>query len=173
MKLSNAQNDRRSDKQGPLKLWLASGEPWIWLNAAAVGISLTAVVGLLLLITVKGFGHFWPADLHQFEYATHPQKSERVVGEIVDEEWLPVTQYLESGGNPMVLMPEQSIVTRVLVKTGNRRTLPPDFRWLAENQIVKQSTPLGLLAIERREWGNAYGQPLRFTDKDGRTFRGA
>ena len=49
--------------------WFASGEPWIWLNAAAVGISIVAVVGVLALIAVRGFAHFWPTDVQTIEFA--------------------------------------------------------------------------------------------------------
>ena len=35
--------------------WVASGEPMIWANAAAVSLSLIGVVGLLLLLAVLFF----------------------------------------------------------------------------------------------------------------------
>ena len=38
--------------------WIRSGEPMIWANAAAVSVSVIAVLGLLLLLAVRGFGHF-------------------------------------------------------------------------------------------------------------------
>ena len=43
--------------------WFKSGDPWVWLNAGAVAISVIMVIGLLLLIAVRGLGHFWPADI--------------------------------------------------------------------------------------------------------------
>ena len=49
-----------------MKAWFASGEPWIWMNAAAVGISIVAVIGVLALIAVPlarfrpGASHYYP-----------------------------------------------------------------------------------------------------------------
>ncbi len=40
-----------------LKEWWLSGEPFVWLNAAAVSISIIAVVGLLLLLLVVTILH--------------------------------------------------------------------------------------------------------------------
>lgn len=155
--------------------WWTSGEPWIWLNAAAVGISITAVVGLLLLIAVKGFAHFWPADVTQINYTelTAQGPATRVVyGEIVEEDSFPLQQYLESGGDSSVITADQESVTRWLVKTGNRRISPPDFRWIVENQIQERTTPEGLAVIERLEWGNAYGKPIRLKRGDGTQITG-
>ena len=49
--------------------WCRRGEPLIWLNAAAVTISVVAVISLLVLLAVRGFGHFWPADIMEADYA--------------------------------------------------------------------------------------------------------
>ena len=46
--------------------WLASGRPWVWLTAGAVSVSLIMVCGLLLLITLRGMGHFWPSDVVRY-----------------------------------------------------------------------------------------------------------
>ena len=50
------------EKQG-LTAWFKGGEPLIWMNAAAVTVSTLAVIGLLILLAVRGFSHFWPADV--------------------------------------------------------------------------------------------------------------
>ena len=44
-----------------LAKWIADGTPWVWLIAAAVSASILLVAGLLILIGVRGMGHFWPA----------------------------------------------------------------------------------------------------------------
>jgi len=164
-----------NDSKRSLSNWWTSGEPWIWLNAAAVGISITAVVGLLLLIGIKGFAHFWPADVTQISYteltAQGPQP--RVVyGEIVEEDSIVLQQYLESGGDASVIEEGQENVTRWLIKTGNRRVNPPDFRWIVENQIQDRVAPSGIAVIERLEWGNAYGKPVRLTRQNNAVVEG-
>ena len=145
------------DNKNFFKSWFASGEPWIWMNAAAVGISITAVVGILTLIAVKGFAHFWPSDVSLIEYKNAQGMKERTYGELVEVDQLPVEQFLESGGNPAWVKDGQEIMSRWLVKTGNRKITPPDFRWIYEAQIDQVTTPSGIYVIERIEWGNAYG----------------
>lgn len=170
--LTNTDNKSKNS----ISSWWSSGEPWIWLNAAAVGISITAVVGLLLLIAIKGFAHFWPADVTQISYTQLTAQgpvSQEVYGEIVEQDSLPLQQYLESGGDSAVLTANQEQITRWLIKTGNRRINPPDFRWVVENQIQNRSTPDGLTVIERLEWGNAYGRLVRLTRSSGETIEGA
>ena len=44
------------------KFW-KSGDPFIWLTAGAVALSLLMIGGLLLLIVVNGIGIFWAKDL--------------------------------------------------------------------------------------------------------------
>lgn len=145
------------------KDWFASGEPWIWMNAAAVGISITAVVGILGLIAFKGFAHFWPSDISLIEYVDAQGGSHRVYGELVELDELSVRQFLESGGIESWVPPESEVMQRWLIKTGNRRYDPPDFRWLFLTQITDIRTPSGLIALERIEWGNAYGRPVKLT----------
>ena len=141
-----------------LNAWFASGEPWVWMNAAAVGISIAAVVGLLLLIAFRGFAHFWPASVARLDVEFSNGVSEVLLGEIADKESLSANQYLESTGQTAeALEPEQAVVERWLIKTGNRRVAPPDFRWVATHYINKIDYPDNALVLERMEWGNAYG----------------
>ena len=55
-----------------IKHWFASGTPYVWLNAGAVSVSVIMVTGLILLIAVRGLGHFWPADVAVFDYSIEP-----------------------------------------------------------------------------------------------------
>ena len=47
--------------------WFKSGNPWIWMTAGAVSISLVAVIGLLLLIAARGLVYFWPSPVLEME----------------------------------------------------------------------------------------------------------
>jgi phosphate transport system permease protein len=140
--------------------WFASGEPWIWLNAAAVGISVTAVVGILLLLAVKGLAHFWPSDIALIQYETESGQPRYVYGELIERDTLPVQQFLESGGPEAWVDENAEVMQRWLVKTGNRKISAPDFRWIYEAQIQSVGYPADVVAIERLEWGNAYGVPI-------------
>ena len=153
--------NRVPGKTSFFKPWFASGEPWIWMNAAAVGISVTAVVGILLLLAVKGLAHFWPADIALIEYESDIGKAGRVYGELIELDTLPVQQFLESGGPAAWVSKDSNFMKRWLVKTANRKVTAPDFRWIYEAQITSIEYPENVVAIERLEWGNAYGVPLQ------------
>lgn len=159
--------NRVPGKTSFFKRWFASGEPWIWMNAAAVGISVTAVVGILLLLAVKGLAHFWPADIALIEYESDTGKAERVYGELIELDTLAVEQFLESGGPAAWVSKDSDVMQRWLVKTGNRKVAAPDFRWIYEAQITSIEYPENVVAIERLEWGNAYGVPLQIDVRKG------
>jgi phosphate transport system permease protein len=137
-----------------LRTWLSSGEPWVWLNAAAVGVSIAAVLGVLLLIAVRGLSHFWPKPVLLVEYRDE-SGSTHLLGELADTETIPASQYRESAGAAVANVPEY--VERWLIKTGNRKTAPPDFRWIFVHGIQSVAYPQNVSVVERTEWGNAYG----------------
>ena len=137
-----------------MREWFKSGLPWVWLNAAAVSASLIIVLGLLLLIAVRGLGHFWPAAVLETEYAPPGAALQPVIGEIRDRERVPVER-LRAAGVPIA--GEAEFVERLLLKTGNRDVLGMDFRWLVGPFMGERRYPPALMVVERREWGNLYG----------------
>lgn len=143
--------------------WFKSGSPWIWLNAAAVSASLIMVVGLLALIAVRGMVHFWPASVVELKYEEQGGNVKRIIGEIHDTELVPRARVEASGAQ---VPGDSEEVERLLIKTGNRDVLGLDFRWLLGPQVLERSTPEGIIAVERYEWGNFYGY-LNEVKKDG------
>lgn len=147
-----------------------SGEPWVWMNAAAVGISIVAVVGIVLLIAVRGLAHFWPADVITIEVQT-PTVMQRWFGEEIEREEVSLDQFRgaigpAAAGSDLELesrLQGLTVVKRVLLKTGNRKSNPPDFRWFFEHNITSQSIAEDVFVVERSEWGNAYGQLASIT----------
>ncbi|WP_417550208.1 phosphate ABC transporter permease PstA [Methylophaga sp.] len=138
------------------KSWYQSGSPWVWLNAGAVSISLIAVIGLVLLIAVRGLSHFWPADIMSVPYnepGIEPTvlMGEKVNSEIVPAERVPADYQLREG---------QTTVERYLLKIGNRDQFGLDFRWVNKDWMGDISYPEDILAVERREWGHFYGYLL-------------
>lgn len=131
--------------------WFGSGLPYIWLNAGAVSVSIIMVTGLVMLIAARGLGHFWPADVAQFDYYDAPDgQPERLMGERVDEE---IVSRSRAGD---IAYPGE-LVKRDLIKTGNRDLTGLDFRWILNAGIQNQSYPPDAIVVERREWGNFYG----------------
>ena len=150
-----------------IKKWLGSGEPYIWLNAGAVSLSIIMVVGLVALIAVRGLGHYWPQDVVSFDYSAGGESSV-LIGELVDEETLPRSQLnseLTEAGDT------EALVKRYLLKTGNRDYYGLDFRWVLEEDMGQLETPEQVMVVERREWGNFYGF-LKELKEDGSKVTG-
>lgn len=135
--------------------WFKSGAPWVWLNAGAVSISLVMVVGLLLLIAVRGLSHFWPANVMEVSYTEPGQQAEVLIAEAVDSETVSAARLKRLG----VDLPEgQESAERILLKVGNRDYFGLDFRWINAPWLGEASYPEEILSIERREWGRFYGR---------------
>ncbi|WP_019025845.1 phosphate ABC transporter permease PstA [Colwellia piezophila] len=134
--------------------WFKSGSPWIWLSAGGVSISLISVLGLLWLIASRGLSYFWPSELYQFDLIDKHGAKSVVIGEIYNREEIPVSQLAHLN---LVLDPEQEVLERLLIKTGNRELVSLDFRWLLSHYIQKTQTPKDLVSVERRTNGNFYG----------------
>lgn len=138
--------------------WLKGGEPFIWLNAAAVTISALAVIALLVLLAVRGFGHFWPAAVMEARYSLPGDTPRRIMGELVERESVPVEQIRGSG---VAIESDQPFVTRALLKLGNRDVTGADFGWVVSNYVSDIRYSEHALVLERREWGNFYGELLQ------------
>jgi len=139
-----------------IREWFKSGAPWVWLNAAAVSTSIILVIGLLLLVAVRGLGHFWPSDVVEYTYSDGNEK-QLIIGERVDSSVMSATMAKESGYK---LKPGVETLVQYLLKTGNRDITGMDFRWIQKQYIQSQSLPDEMITIERREWGNFYGRLL-------------
>ena len=149
-----------------IKTWFKSGSPWIWMTAGAVSINLLLVLGLLLLIAVRGLGHFWPTDIVEYRYQDKNGQQSVIIGEEVDESLLPEAQARAAGHE---VLNGAEYLRQYLVKTGNRDILGADFRWIQDQYIQQRSNPDDLIVVERREWGNFYGR-LISVKQDGETI---
>src|SRR5690554_1072925 len=99
-----------------LARWISDGTPWIWLNAAAVSACILLVVGLLLLIAVRGMGHFWPAPVEEIIYQNTAGDTVKLAGQIIETETITAARLRESG---VEVAEGTEWVTRLLLKTGN------------------------------------------------------
>jgi phosphate transport system permease protein len=138
-----------------IKTWFKSGNPWVWLNAAAVSACLIMVVGVIGLIVVRGIGHFWPGELVQFSYQEDDGHVHDVIGEMIDTSVTPAAMAKVTG---FIMADNEDVLVQYQIKTGNRDVSGADFRWIQERRIQQRSTPPELIAVERREWGNFYGR---------------
>lgn len=138
--------------------WMRRGTPWVWLNAGAVAISIVMVIGLLILLTVRGMSHFWPRDVLSANYAPPTTSGEplrtQVIGEFVESEMVLAAQIASSG---IPVDESQDFYERQLLKLGNRDLTGADFTWALSDFVADVEYPADVVAMERREWGNFYG----------------
>lgn len=141
-----------------MKKWFKSGSPWIWMTGGAVSLSLVAVIGLLMLIGWRGLVYFWPHTIYEW-HITENGKQEVVIGELYDDELVPSARVRAMG----VELPANvgEVLTRYLVKTGNREFVSLDFRWMLETDIQQRNEPKELAVLERSTNGNFYGYVQR------------
>ncbi|MDZ7889031.1 MAG: phosphate ABC transporter permease PstA [Pseudomonas sp.] len=148
-----------SSKRDSLKGWVKSGSPGVWMSGGAVAIAIIMTLGLLLVIASRGLVHFWPADIIQAEYRIPGQEPKILIGEVVQTEEVP-TARLAGAGLPVNVQGGPEFMNRELLKVGNRELFGADFAWLVAEWLSNIQKPEGLLAVERREWGNFYGNLL-------------
>jgi len=149
-----------------IKAWFKSGAPWIWLNAAAVSTCLIMIVGVLGLVTVRGVGNFWPHQVTRFNYQEAGQEPKIIIGEKVDSSVTPAAMAKSTG---FIMADNEDTLVQYLIKTGNRDVTGTDFRWIQERNVKEQSDPPDMMVVERREWGNFYGQLLEVKE-NGKTI---
>lgn len=159
----SSQAPLQGEQKSAFKAWYGSGEPWIWMTAGAVAVSVLLVVGLLGLIAARGLAHFWPADVLQAVYAVPGQQPMAVIGELKTPETVSAAR-LESAGLPV--QGGQEFYRRSLFKVGNRDLYGSDFRYVIEDWLIEREYPPELAVFERLEWGNLYGR-LRDVREDG------
>ncbi len=138
-----------------IKAWFKSGEPWVWVNAAAVSTCLIMVIGVLGLLVVRGIGHFWPTSVAEFTYQQDDGTTQKIIGEKIDTSVMPLIMARESG---FKMADSEDHLIQYQLKTGNRDVTAVDFRWIEERKIQHMEYPQELLVVERREWGNFYGR---------------
>ncbi|MFF7707340.1 phosphate ABC transporter permease PstA [Pseudomonas sp. NPDC007930] len=143
-------------KNAHIKDWFKSGAPGVWLSAGAVAMAVIMTVGLLLVIAVRGLGHFWPSALVEVSYQVPGLPAHTLVGEVVEREQVP-RERLRAVSNAVPADGPQTM-TRELLKVGNRDLYGSDFVWVVADWLPRVSQPADLVTLERREWGNFYGR---------------
>jgi phosphate transport system permease protein len=142
-----------------------SGTPWVWLNAGAVSISMIMVVGLLILIAVRGLGHFWPKTIWEIDYL-EGDKQIVLLGERAKIETVAAKQLVTSG---LQLDFDEEFVERTLLKIGNRDMYGVDFKLIVKPAEVAVRKPVDAIVLERTQWGNFYGF-LQSISEDGKAL---
>ncbi|MCI0917803.1 phosphate ABC transporter permease PstA [Stutzerimonas stutzeri] len=141
------------------------------MNAGAVSIAVIMTLGLLAVIAVRGLEHFWPADVIVADYQVPGSEPRLVAGEVVQAEEVPRAR-LAASGLP-VNVEGGEFMTRELLKVGNRDVYGADFSWVIGEWLSQSRKPADLVVLERREWGNFYGELLNIKESGRLIAQGA
>lgn len=141
--------------EASVRSYVKSGQPYIWVTAAAVTASIIITVGLLGLIAARGMVHFWPSDIVQATYAqpggAEPQP---ILAEIRSTESVTYARLAAAG---LPVSDEQDLYGRNLIKIGNRDLFGVDFRYIVDEWLIDRTFPKDVVVFERDEWGNFHG----------------
>jgi phosphate transport system permease protein len=141
------------DTEG-LRSYIKSGQPWVWLTAAAISVCFIITVSLLGLTAARGLPHFWPAKLLQADYQRPGEKSVPILAEVRDSEEVSSAR-LKSAGYPVDTA--HAFYERVLLKVANRDLNGADFQFVLNDWLVNRSYPDDATVFERVEWGDFHG----------------
>lgn len=140
--------------------WIRSGNPWVWLSASAVSISLISVLGLLLLIGWKGLVYFWPTPIYQWQ----DEAGAVLLGQVYQRDYIPLDQISEQVDGQDRQFPQGVIdegrVERLSIKVANRDIYPQDFISVLAIDLHNQTQPKNVAVFERTRGGDFFGTPV-------------
>lgn len=143
-----------------------SGDIFVWLTGAFLGISIIMICGMVLLIGVNGVNYFHPSAIRYFEYKDEGGTVAMALGQVYASEPIPaevmkLRGYSDIGGRRPL---------RYLVRIGNRDLFGEDFRWIAEPDVIRDTVLSNAVCFERTEYGAAYGVIARLEAGGGRIY---
>lgn len=132
----------------------SKGEPWVWLTAGGLTLGIVMVIGLLLLIAVRGVSAFWPREI-QVMQVEREGKLDAMAGYITDrtERRDPKTGKL---------------IEQIQIFRGNKDVYGESFIYIDQRDIRSQKVPAGWVLLERAEYGPAIVKPVALMTPDGR-----
>ena len=152
--LSAVTRDLTARNTQSVRSYVRSGQPYVWLTAAAISVAFIITVSLLCLTAARGLPHFWPAAVVQAEYQEPGRDPAPVLAELVSEEEVTTARLKDAG---LAVSPGQPFYMRALIKVANRDLYGADFRYVLSDWLVKRKYPESATVFERMEWGNFHG----------------
>ncbi|MHC4952767.1 MAG: phosphate ABC transporter permease PstA [Planctomycetota bacterium] len=143
----------------------------LWISGGALVLCLAMIIGLLLLVTVRGAETFWPRAILQVE----TRSGAVVLGEENKEDTFEPTpaqiaaKVPEADRAAVEASVKQAGGTsrRRMLRTGNFELTQEHFEWVSDFEIASESLPRWATVLERVNWGRFYGTPHAF-EVDGK-----
>jgi phosphate transport system permease protein len=121
-------------------------ETFVWFTSMGLAVGLAMVIFLLAVIFANGTTAFWPRKIVQVHL-----RDGRVLGGEINK----VQKKIAGEG------------TEWQVYTANKDAYGFSFKYLNAGDIVRTDRPADILSIERMEYGDAIGFPVRLELRDG------
>lgn len=137
-----------------VKAYVKSGQPYVWVTAAAIAVAFIITLALLVLTASQGLPHFWPKNLVQAEYQQPGEPPIPMLAEIRSTEEVTSARLLSAG---LKVDTTQIFYDRLLIKLANRDIYGADFRYVLSDWLINRSEPENAAVFERLEWGNLHG----------------
>ena len=163
------------EKKPTVRLWrrqgngtsVASlGQPMVWLAGGMLAMCVAMIVGLILLVVVRGMATFWPGPVKSF----HLVSEQVVTGEVTRsgsyEPRPEIIDALPASARDralQMLAASDGIAERILVRTGNFELDNSHFSWVSDYTIERIEKPEWFVVMERLTWGRFYGVPTAFS----------
>lgn len=139
-----------------MKNLFKTGEIFIWFTGFGLAVTLLMISGLLVLVLLKGSDYYYPSKLALVSTVD----GKNYLGQMVREESIPKSNLPDS-------LRDKGL-ERYNLKIANRDIYGLDFKWIEQPDIKSISYPKDAAVIERMEFGNFNGYPVKLT-KDGKT----
>jgi phosphate transport system permease protein len=146
------------------KTHAAPGEPFVWLTSMGLGIGIIMVVGLLAIIIANGVPVFWPSRVYEAKLkegvANPVPGTQIIVGEIAQKRTKSIG-VLDKDGKSV------GDQTEIQFFVGNKDAYGFSFAFVNSDDIASITQPAEIIALERVEYGDAFGTPVSLKLTDG------
>jgi phosphate transport system permease protein len=124
-------------------------ETFVWFTSMALAVGLAMVIALLTVIFTNGCQAFWPRRIAEVHL---------VDGSVLGGEVNKIQKKITGGGSEWQLY------------VANKDAYGFSFKYVDAKDIARMDYPRDLLSIERMEYGDAIGFPVRLELKGGESF---
>jgi len=146
------------------KFWIPKqtkivGEQFVWLTGMGMVIGLVMIVYLLGVILVKGVDVFWPKPVAQVTLQQDAVKKAWPASTLIGI----ISMHQDKPGQ-IVPVDEQPLQEKQFF-VGNKEVYGFSFKYIDDKDIAEISYPKEIIEIERFEYGDALGYPLRVQEE--------
>lgn len=138
------------------------GEPMVWFTGMWLSFGLLMIIVLLSIIVKNGLSTFWPPRVVQVELvddsAAKLRGSNTLAGDVRKKQ---IRTTADSTGEP---------VPEIQLFIGNREAYNTGFRYVMESDIKSRKYPKDIIRVERLEYGDLIGYPVRLELSDGKVI---